>query len=49
MQIAVHATFSDSINLRKQALHLAGLQMTSRPHSGVLFDVALLIMKAGMI
>ena len=49
MQIAVRATFSDSINLRKQALQLAGLQVTSRPHSGVLFDVALLVMKAGMI
>lgn len=49
MQIAVHAIFSDSINLRKQALQLAGLQATSRPHSGMLSDVALLIMKAGMI
>ena len=38
---------SDSTTLRKQVLELAALQLASQPHRGAIFDVALLIVKAG--
>lgn len=47
VQVAAHAAFSDTINVRKQAVELAGWQMTTRMHNGALFDAALLLLKAG--
>ncbi len=47
VQVAAHAAFSDSINARKLAVELAGRQMLTRSHNGALFDVALLLLKAG--
>ena len=47
VQVAAHAAFSDSISARKLAVELAGRQMTTRLHSGALFDTALLLLQAG--
>jgi hypothetical protein len=47
VQVAAHAAFSDSINARKLVVEMAGRQMTTRLHNGALFDLALLLLKAG--
>lgn len=38
---------SDSVMLRKLALEFASLQLTNQPHMGVLYKVAMHLVKAG--
>ena len=47
MQIAACMVASDSVTLRKLALEFAALQLTSQPHTGALYNVAMHLVKAG--
>lgn len=47
MQIAACMVASDSVTLRKLALEFASLQLTSLPHTGALYKLAMQLAKAG--
>ena len=47
MQVAACMVASDSVTLRKLALEFASAQLTSQPHTGALYSVAMHLIKAG--